>query len=313
MISSKNMKTIISCAITGAIHTPSLSPYLPITPNEIAIQSINATKAGASIIHLHARQPNDGKPTNDPEIFRQFLSQIHKNTDAILNISTGVALGMTLDERLSAVKEFQPELCSLNMGSINFNVARAAKADIVWKYNWEKQFLQMSEDVVFRNTFKDIEYIINTVTEYGTKFEYECYDIGHLYNLAHFAERELIKPPFFIQFIFGVMGGIGADEQAFNIMKQTADKLFGDNYVFSVLGAGRYQFPIAELSLKIGGNVRVGLEDNLYIDKNILAKSNAEQVEKVKQIAINLGQKIASPNEAREILGLKGKENTKIT
>lgn len=306
------MKTIISCAITGAIHTPSLSPYLPVTPAEIAEQSISAANSGAAIIHLHARQPKDGKPTNNPDIFRQFLSKINSASDAILNISTGVALGMTLDERLAAVTEFQPELCSLNMGSINFNVSRAAKADVNWKYDWEKQFLQQSEDIVFRNTFKDIEYIINTVNQYGTKFEYECYDIGHLYNLAHFAERGLIKPPFFIQFIFGVMGGIGADEQAFAIMKQTADKLFGNNYFFSVLGAGRHQFPIAELSLKSGGNVRVGLEDNLYLDKGVLAKNNAEQVDKVKKIAIDLGHEIASANETRDMLGLKGKSETKL-
>lgn len=307
------MKSLISCAITGAIHTPSLSPYLPVTADEIAEQSIDAAKAGAAIIHLHARQPENGKPTNDPEIFREFLSKINAKSDAILNISTGVALGMTLDERLAAVKEFQPELCSLNMGSINFNVARAAKADIVWKYDWEKEYLAKSEDIVFRNTFKDINYIIKTVTEFGTKFEYECYDVGHLYNLAHFAERGVIKPPFFIQFIFGVMGGIGADEESFNFMKQTADRLFGNNYIFSVLGAGKHQFPMCELSLKSGGNVRVGLEDNLYLEKGLLAKSNAEQVGKVEQMAIDLGRKIASADEAREMLGLKGKENTKIT
>ena len=306
------MKTIISCAITGAIHTPSLSPYLPINPEQIAEQSLNAAKSGASIIHLHARQPQDGKPTNDIAIFREFLSNINANSDVILNISTGVALGMTLDERLAAVKEFQPELCSLNMGSINFNVSRAAKAHVKWKYDWEKDFLLKSEDVVFRNTFKDIDYIIKTVNDFGTKFEYECYDVGHLYNLAHFADLGLIKPPFFIQFIFGVMGGIGADEESFNFMKQTADRLFGNSYIFSVLGAGKYQFPMCELSLKTGGNVRVGLEDNLYLDKGVLAKNNAEQVEKVKQMATKIGREITTPNETRTILGLKGKGQTKI-
>jgi 3,5-dioxohexanoate:acetyl-CoA acetone transferase len=306
------MKTIISCAITGAIHTPSLSPHLPVTPNEIAEHSIEAAKSGASIIHLHARQPEDGFPTANPDVFKQFLPQIKNNCDAILNISTGVALSMSLDERLKAVKEFQPELCSLNMGSINFNVSRAAKADVDWKYDWEKKFLSASEDAVFRNSFKDIECIIKTVSEYGTKFEYECYDAGHLYNLAHFAERGLIKPPFFIQFIFGVMGGIGADEDSFNFMKSTANKLFGKNYIFSVLGAGRHQFPMCELALQAGGNVRVGLEDNLYLEKGVLAKSNAEQVEKVKKMAIDLGRKIATPDEAREILQLKGKDKTKI-
>jgi uncharacterized protein (DUF849 family) len=306
------MKTIISCAITGAIHTPSLSPYLPVTPSEIAKQSIDAANAGATIIHLHARDASDGKPTADPAVFEQFLPQINNNCDAILNISTGVALGMSLDERIAAVTKFQPELCSLNMGSINFNVSRAAKADVNWKHNWEKEFLAKSEDMVFRNTFKDIEYIIKTVNEFGTKFEYECYDAGHLYNLAHFAERELINPPFFIQFIFGVMGGIGADEESFNFMKQTADRLFGNNYIFSVLGAGKHQFPLCELSLKAGGNVRVGLEDNLYLDKGVLAKSNAEQVEKVKQMAIDLEREIATPDEAREMLGLKGKKETRI-
>jgi len=307
------MKTIISCAITGAIHTPSLSPYLPVTPDEIAEQSIGAANAGAAIIHLHARDASDGKPTADPAVFAHFLPQINNNCDAILNISTGVALGMSLDERIGAVTKFQPELCSLNMGSINFNVSRAAKADIDWKHAWEKEFLSKSEDMVFRNTFTDIENIIKTVSEFGTKFEYECYDAGHLYNLAHFAVRGLIKPPFFIQFIFGVMGGIGADIESFNFMKQTADRLFGDNYIFSVLGAGKHQFAIAELSLKSGGHVRVGLEDNLYLEKGVLAKSNAEQVEKVKQMAINLGREIASPDEVREMLGLKGKDKTKIT
>jgi len=306
------MKTIISCAITGAIHTPSLSPYLPITPEEIAAQSIKASQAGAGIIHLHARDPKNGKPTNDPIIFSQFLSKINSSCDSILNISTGVALGMNLDERLAAVREFEPELCSLNMGSINFNVSRAARADIDWKFDWEKDFLQKSEDAVFRNSFKDIDHIINNVSDLGTKFEYECYDVGHLYNLAHFAERGLIQPPFFIQFVFGVMGGIGADEDSFNFMKQTADKLFGDSYIFSVLGAGRHQFPIAELALRSGGNVRVGLEDNLYLDKGVLAKSNAEEVEKVKQMAVNLGLEIATPNETRQILKLKGKEKIKI-
>jgi uncharacterized protein (DUF849 family) len=306
------MKTIISCAITGAIHTPSLSPYLPVTPGEIAEQSLGAANAGAAVIHLHARDAGDGKPTADPKVFEEFLPQINNNCDAILNISTGVALGMSLDERIAAVTKFQPELCSLNMGSINFNFSRAANADVNWKYDWEKQFLQQSEDIVFRNTFKDIEYIIKTVSEFGTKFEYECYDVGHLYNLAHFAERGLIKPPFFIQFIFGVMGGIGADAESFNFMKQTADRLFGNNYIFSVLGAGKHQFPLCELSLKAGGNVRVGLEDNLYLEKGVLAKTNAEQVEKVKQMAIDLGLEIASPDETREILGLKGKNETKI-
>jgi uncharacterized protein (DUF849 family) len=306
------MKSIISCAITGAIHTPSLSPYLPVTPSEIAKQSLAAANTGAAIIHLHARDASDGKPTADPKIFEQFLPQINNNCDAILNISTGVALGMSLDERIAAVTKFQPELCSLNMGSINFNVSRAAKADVNWKYDWEKEFLAKSEDMVFRNSFKDIEYIIKTVNEFGTKFEYECYDAGHLYNLAHFAERELIKPPFFIQFIFGVMGGIGADEESFNFMKATADRLFGNNYIFSVLGAGKHQFPLCELSLKAGGNVRVGLEDNLYLEKGVLAKTNAEQVEKVKQMAINLSHEIASPDEAREMLGLKGKKETRI-
>jgi len=303
----KTNKVIISCAITGAIHTPSLSPYLPVTPDQIAEQSIEAAKVGAAIIHLHAREPKEGKPSADPAIFEQFYPRIKQECDAVLNISTGVALGMTLDERLAAVAKFKPELCSLNMGSINFNVSRAAKADINWKYAWEKQFLKMSEDMVFKNTFYDIEYIIKTVGEFGTRFEYECYDAGHLYNLVHFAERGMIKPPFFIQFIFGVMGGIGADVEAFNYMKQTADKLFGDQYIFSVLGAGRHQFPMAELSLKAGGNVRVGLEDNLYIKKGELAKSNAEQVAAMHEIIQKMGLEPATPNEAREMLGLKGK------
>lgn len=303
----KSKKVIISCAITGSIHTPSMSPYLPVTPDQIAEQSVQAARVGAAIIHLHARKPTTGEPTSDTTIFSQFIPRIEQDCDAIINISTGGGLGMSLDDRLNAAQKFQPELCSLNMGSINFDVSRAAKPDTHWKNSWEQLFLRQTDNMVFKNTFRDIAYIIDKMNPLGTRFEYECYDVGHLYNLAHFAEQGIIKPPFFIQFIFGVMGGIGADTQNMDFMKQTADKLFGKDYIWSVLGAGRHQFPMAEHAIQMGGNVRVGLEDNLYITKGQLAKNNAEQVLAIKKIIEQKGLQVAGPDETREMLGLKGR------
>ncbi len=303
----KSKKVIISCAITGSIHTPSMSPYLPVTPDQIAEQSVQAARVGAAIIHLHARKPTTGEPTSDNTIFSQFIPRIEQDCDAIINISTGGGLSMSLDDRLNAAQKFQPELCSLNMGSINFDVSRAAKPDAHWKNSWEQLFLKQTDNMVFKNTFRDIAYIIDKMNPLGTRFEYECYDVGHLYNLAHFAEQGIIKPPYFIQFIFGVMGGIGADTQNMDFMKQTADKLFGKDYIWSVLGAGRHQFPMAEHAIQMGGNVRVGLEDNLYIAKDQLAKNNAEQVLAIRKMIEQKGLQVAGPDETRDMLGLKGR------
>ncbi|PCI34224.1 MAG: 3-keto-5-aminohexanoate cleavage protein [Alphaproteobacteria bacterium] len=303
----KSKKTIISCAITGSIHTPSMSPYLPITPDEIAREAIAAAEAGAAILHLHARDPDNGKPTQNPEIFKQILPRIKEQSDAIINITTGGGMGMHMDERLAAAKWAQPELASLNMGSMNFGAFRAADARTDWKYDWEESYLRNSKDAIYSNTFKQIETIIQTLsTSYGTRFEFECYDVGHLYTLAYFANQQLIKPPFFIQFVCGVLGGIGPEIENITHMVRIADNLFGDDYCLSVFGAGRHQMPLTTLSALMGGNVRVGLEDNLYLAKNKLAKSNAEQVTLIKRILSDLSKEIATPAEARDMLGLKG-------
>ena len=303
----KMKKVIITCAVTGGVHTPTMSDALPITPDEIATQSIEAAEAGASIIHLHARDPETGKPTPDPDVFMQFLPRIKQSTDAVINITTGGGLGMTVEERLAGPIQAEPEMTSLNMGSMNFALHPLASNYDSWKHSWEKPFLEASDDFIFRNTFRDIAYILKHLGEgCGTKFEHECYDIGHLYNLAHFVDQGLIKPPFMVQSIFGILGGIGADMENVMFMKQTADRLFGDDYVWSVLAAGRNQMPFITQSAMLGGNVRVGLEDSLFIGKGELAKSNAEQVRKIRTILEELGMSIASPTEAREILELKG-------
>ena len=300
-------KVIISCAITGGIHTPSMSDYLPITPEEIAKSSIEAAEAGAAIIHLHARDPNDGSPTPDPSMFMQFLPRIKQNTDAVINITTGGGLNMTLEERLAAPLAAQPEMCSLNMGSMNFNIAPAAARVKTWKHAWEKPYLENTENFIFRNTFKDIEGIVQRLGKtYGTRFEFECYDIGHLYNLAYCLDRKIVEPPLFVQSIFGILGGIGAEPRNLMFAKETADRLFGDQYVWSVLAAGRHQMAFTTMAGINGGNVRVGLEDSLYIAKGELAVSNAQQVAKIRRILEELSLEIASPAEAREILALKG-------
>tara|TARA_B100000965_G_scaffold400640_1_gene422929 strand:+ start:1191 stop:2129 length:939 start_codon:yes stop_codon:yes gene_type:complete len=305
----KNNKVIITCAITGGIHVPTMSDYLPVTPEEIAQQSIDAANAGASILHLHARDPENGRPTSDPEIFNKFLPVIKEETDAIINITTGGGLQMTVEQRLEAPLKFKPEMCSLNMGSMNFALFPAAAKLKNWKHHWEKPFLEASEDFIFRNTFGDVRKIVKMLgDECGTKFEHECYDIGHLYNLAHFVDAGIIKPPFLIQSIFGVLGGIGPEMDNVLFMKQTADRLFGDNYIWSVLAAGRFQIPFVTQAAMMGGNVRVGLEDSIYLSKGVLAKSNAEQVIKIKKILEELGMQIATPDETRSILGLKGKD-----
>ena len=304
---AKNDKVIISCAVTGAIHTPSMSDALPITPDEIATQSIAAAEAGAAIIHLHARDPETGEPTPDPDVFMEFLPRIKQNTDAVVNITTGGGLNMSLEDRLAAPLRAKPEMCSLNMGSMNFGIYPAADKVSTWKHDWEEPYLRGTDDFIFRNTFRDIERILKILgEEHGTRFEHECYDLGHLYNVAHFVDRGLLKPPFFIQSIFGILGGIGADLDNVMFMKRTADRLFGDDYVWSVLAAGRHQMSFVTQAALLGGSVRVGLEDSLYLAKGQMAQTNAEQVTKIRRIVEDLSLDIATPDEARELLALKG-------
>lgn len=306
-------KIIITCAVTGGVHTPTMSDALPVTPDEIARQSIEAAEAGASIIHLHARDPETGRPTPDPAVFMEFLPRIKQSTDAVINITTGGGLGMTVEERLAAAIAAEPEMCSLNMGSMNFSLHPMAAKYTDWKHDWEKPFLEASDDFIFRNTFRDIAKVIKTLGEgCGTRFEHECYDIGHLYNLAYCVDAGLVKPPFLVQSIFGILGGIGAEMENVMFMKQTADRLFGDDYVWSVLAAGRYQMPFVTQAAMLGGNVRVGLEDSLNIGRGTLAKSNAEQVAKVRRILEELGYGIATPAEARATLALKGGDLVKF-
>jgi uncharacterized protein (DUF849 family) len=305
-------KVIITCAVTGAIHTPSMSPYLPVTPEEIIEASVGAAEAGAAIIHLHARDPITGKPDQSPEAFAKFLPQIKARTNAALNLTSGGSPFMKIDERIQPSLRFAPEVASLNMGSINFALFPMLERFKTFKHPWEKEHLEGSRDLIFRNTFKDIEYALAACAANGTRFELECYDIGHLYNLAHFAERGLIKPPFFVQSVFGILGGIGVHEEDVMHMKRTADRLFGKDYQWSVLGGGRHQMRIATLSIGLGGNVRVGLEDSLWQGKGTLAKSNADQVRQVRQIIEGLGHEVATPDEAREMLQLKGSDQVKF-
>ncbi len=300
-------KVIITCAVTGSIHTPTMSPHLPITPDEVAQAAIGAAEAGAAIIHLHARDPKDGRPTPSPDVFMQFLPRIKQSTDAVINITTGGGHGMTVLERLAAPLKTSPEMCSLNMGSMNFGLYPMLQRYKTWKHDWEPTYLENSRDFIFRNTFKDIEFILKELGEkHGTRFEFECYDVGHLYNLAHFLDRKLVKPPLFVQTIFGILGGIGADPENLAHMKRIADKLFGDQYKWSVLAAGRHQLPFVTQAAIMGGNVRVGLEDSLYIGKGELAKSNADQVRKIRTILEALSLEVATPKEARAMLALKG-------
>jgi len=306
-------KVIISCAVTGSAHTPTMSDALPITPQEIAEQSVAAAEAGAAILHLHARVPETGAPTGDPDVYAQFLPVIRQQTDAVLNITTGGSATMAVADRLAAAARFKPEMCSLNMGSINFAFFGAAKRIKSWKHPWEEAYVVNSDDYIFRNTFRDIAYILETLSDAGTKFEHECYDVGHLYNLAHFVDRGLVKPPFFVQLIFGILGGIGPDLENLNFMKQTADRLFGrDGFQWSVLAAGRHQMPFITQAALMGAHVRVGLEDSLFIERGQLAVSNAQQVAKAVRILKEMGLEPATPQEARAILGLKGGDLTAI-
>ena len=306
-------KIIITCAITGSIHTPSMSPYLPITAAEITENAIGAVEAGAAILHLHARDPANGRPSADPEHFMGFLPQIKQRSDAVLNISTGGSATMTLDQRLAAPKLAEPEMCSLNMGTMNFALYPAAARISEWKYDWEKPFLEGSDDLVFKNTPRDMATILQEMgTERGARFEFECYDVSHLYMLKHFVNRGLVQGPLFIQFVFGVLGGMGPDPENLSHMKLIADKLFGDTYAFSVLAAGRHQMPLITMSAILGGHVGVGLEDSLMISRGGLAKTKAEQVQKIRRIIEDLGRTIATPNEARAMLHLKGADRTGI-
>ena len=302
-------KVIITCAITGAIHTPSMSKYLPVTPNEIADAAILAAQAGASILHLHARDPENGKPTQNPEIFKKFLPLIIKETDAVINITTGGSPHMTVQERMIPASIFKPELASLNMGSMNFGLYPMLDRFSEFNHTWEKDNLEKSRDLVFKNTFLDIETILQIGEDNGTRFEFECYDISHLYNLKHFVDRNLVKPPFFIQSVFGLLGGIGAHPEDLMHMKRTADRLFGDDYQWSILGAGKNQMALASIGAAQGANVRVGLEDSLWLEPGKLARSSKDQVSKVRSILEELSLDIAAPNEVRDMLDLKGSKN----
>ena len=304
---ARSGKVIITCAVTGSIHTPTMSPHLPLTPDEVAKQAIEAAEAGAAILHLHARDPKDGRPTPDPAVFMQFLPRIKQACDAVINITTGGGHNMTVEERLAAPMKASPEMCSLNMGSMNFGLYPMLSRYKEFKYDWEPKYLEMTRDFIFKNTFKDIERVLKDLGEgHGTRFEFECYDVGHLYTLAHFLDRKLVKPPLFVQTIFGILGGIGADPDNLSHMKRIADKLFGDQFYWSILAAGRHQLPLITMGAIMGGNVRVGLEDSLYIGKGKLAQSNAEQVRRIRLILENLSLEIASAKEAREMLSLKG-------
>lgn len=299
-------KVIITCAITGAIHTPSMSPHLPVTADEIIRSALGAAEAGAAVVHLHARNPVDGRPDQTPEGFEPFLKEIRRQSDCVINITTGGAPWMKVEERVKPAAVFRPELASLNMGSFNFGLFPMLKRFNTFKHEWEREALEGSRDLIFRNTFKDIEYALATLADSGTRFEFECYDTGHLYNLLHFLERGLVKPPLFVQTVFGILGGIGTHPDDVMHMKRTADRLFGDQYQWSVLGAGKNQLPIAATAAAIGGHVRVGLEDSLWIAPGKLAETNAQQVQRARQIIEGLGLEVATPSEARAILALKG-------
>ena len=305
-------KVIITCAVTGAIHTPSMSSYLPVTPDEIADAAIAAAEAGAAILHLHARDPDTGRPTQDPDVFKQFLPRIKRETNAVINITTGGSPHMSVEERMKPATVFKPEIASLNMGSMNFGLYPMLNRFSEFKHQWEREHLENSRDLVFKNTFKDIETILRIGNDNGTRFEFECYDISHLYNLAHFVDRGLAKTPLFIQSVFGLLGGIGGHPEDLMHMKRTADRLFGNDYNWSILGAGRNQFPLASMGLAQGSNMRVGLEDSLWIAPGELAKSNADQVRKARLLIEGLSLDVASPDDARARLQLKGSDQVAI-
>jgi len=299
-------KVIITCAVTGAIHTPTMSPHLPITPEEITREALAAAEAGASILHLHARNPETGQPDQTPEAFARFLPRIKQGTNAVINITSGGSPYMKVEERVLPAATFKPEVASLNMGSINFGLFPLLEKYKDFKFEWERTHLENTRDLVFRNTFRDIEYILTTLSGNGTRFEFECYDIAHLYNLRHFLDRGLVKPPLFIQLVFGILGGIGTHPEDLMHMRRTADRLFGEDYQWSILGAGRNQIALATIGASMGANVRVGLEDSLWAGPGKLARSNADQVRIIRQVLEGLSLEVATPDEAREILQLKG-------
>lgn len=303
----KSNKVIITCAPTGSIHTPSMSPHLPVTPDQIAEAAIGAAEAGAAVLHLHARNPADGSPSPKAEDFMAFLPRIKQATDAVINISTGGSATMTLDARLEGARAAQPELCSLNMGPLIFDFSAAGRRVAQWQHAWERDYVESSRGRIMYNDNLFIERIIVEIGQaYGTRFEFECYDVGHLYTLAHFADRKLVEPPFLIQGVIGILGGIGPDVRNLAHMVTVADSLFGDDYMLSAFAAGRYQMDLCTQSVLLGGHARVGLEDSLYIGKGELATSNAQQVARIRQIVEALGREVATPAEAREMLGLKG-------
>jgi uncharacterized protein (DUF849 family) len=303
---ARNRKVIITCAVTGAIHTPSMSPHLPVTPDEIIDAAVGAAEAGAALVHVHARNPKTGQPDQSPEAFEPFLKVIKQRSNCVINITTGGAPTMGVEERLQPCAYFKPEVASLNMGSMNFGLYPMLARFKDFKHEWEQPYLEGSKDRIFKNTFQDIENILTTCAENNTRFEIECYDIGHLYTLAHFVDRGLVKPPFFVQSVFGILGGIGPHPEDVIHMKRTADRLFGDQYQWSVLGAGRHQLPIAAMAVSMGGNLRVGLEDSLWLGPGQFAKSNADQVRAARMIIEGLGLEVATPEDAREALQLKG-------
>jgi uncharacterized protein (DUF849 family) len=306
-------KVIISCAVTGSIHTPSMSPHLPVTPRQIADEAVAAAQAGAGVLHLHARDPEDGSPSFDPAIFRQFLPTIAEKTDAVINITTGGSHTMTLEQRLAAALDVSPEMASCNMGSMNFGYFQVLDKLKEFRFGWEHDYLAGSRDRIFRNTFGDIEYILTTLgAQHGTRFEFECYDVGHLYTLKHFVDRGFVKGTLFLQFALGILGGIGADPENLTHMKRIADKLFGGGYQFSVLAAGRHQMPMATQAVLLGGHVRVGLEDSLFLGRGQLARSNADQVRQIRGIVESLGHEVANADETRALLGLKGRASVQL-
>jgi uncharacterized protein (DUF849 family) len=305
-MAQKKRKVIITCAVTGAIHTPTMSPHLPITPDDIVRDAVAAAEAGAAILHLHARNPETGQPDQTPDAFARFLPRIKQATKAVINITTGGSPYMKVEERVMPAAKFKPEVASLNMGSINFGLFPLLEKYKEFKFDWERQHLENTRDLVFRNTFREIEYILRTCSDNGTRFEFECYDIAHLYNLNHFLERGLVKPPLFIQSVFGILGGIGTHPEDLMHMKRTADRLFARQYQWSILGAGRNQIPLASIGAAMGANVRVGLEDSLWAGPGQLAQSNAVQVRAIRQILEGMSLEVATPDEAREILSLKG-------
>ena len=301
-------KVLITCAVTGAIHTPSMSPHLPVTPDAIVTAAVEAAQAGAALVHVHARDPDTGRPDQDPDAFAPILAGIAARCDAVINVTTGGAPTMLVEERMRPAVRFAPEVASLNLGTMNFGLYPMLARDRDWRHDWERPYLEGSRDRVFRNTFADIEAILRACAENGTRFELECYDIGHLYTLAHFADRGLIEPPFFVQSVFGILGGIGAHPEDVAHMRRTADRLFGADYEWSVLGGGRHQMTVAMQSVVLGGHLRVGLEDSLWLGPGTLARSNAQQVAKARAMVEGLGHAVATPDDARAMLRLKGRD-----